>query len=251
MYDEEPGRLAAGTLALLVHVAFFSLLVFSVNWQSRASQPMMVELWSNLPPLPQPRVQPVRRAEPKPEPVREPTAEPPRPKDMPVKPDIALKDNKADKLREEKRKQEEEKRKAEQQKRKQQALKEKQDKIAEEQRQQEQMALMRDLQAREAAAQAKQVNDFKARINAKIRRYINNQACLPLNSPKVAYDVTLMPTGQLLVDPKLVKSSGNTQCDEAIERAIRRAEPLPLPPEASLFSQFRELHLEFRPNDAN
>ena len=250
MVNEEPGRLAAGTLAagtlaLLVHAAFFSLLVFSVSWQSHAPQPIAVELWSNLPPLPQP----VRHAEPEPEPVREETA-PPKPEMEPVKPDISIKDKKADKRREEKRKQEEAKHKAEQEKLKQQTRKEKQEKAAELRRKEEQQTIMRDLQAREAAAQARQVNDFKARIIAKIRRYLNNQACLPLTSPKVAYDVTLMPTGQLLLEPKLVKSSGGAQCDQAIERAIRRAEPLPLP-DASLFSQFRELHLEFRPNDEN
>lgn len=246
MVDQEPGRFAAGTLALLVHAAFFSLLVFTVNWQSHAPQPIAVELWSNLPPLPQPRVQPVHRPEPKPEPlpVQEETA-PPKPKVEPIKPAISIKDKTADKRREEK------KRKAEQVKFKQQALKEKQEQAAEVHRQEEQLALMRDLQAREAAAQTRQVNDFKARINAKIRRYLNNQACLPLTNPKVAYDVTLMPTGQLLMEPKLVKSSGSMQCDAAIERAIRHAEPLPLPPDTALFSQFRELHLEFRPNDEN
>lgn len=238
MVDREPGRLAAGTLALLVHAAFFAMLVFTVNWQSHAPQPIAVELWSDLPPLPQPTIQP------KPEPVPE-KAEPPETKVAPVKPAIALKDKKADKRREEK------KHKVEQEMLKQQALKESQEKAAEVRRQEEQKALMRDMQAREAAAQARLVNDFKGRITAKIRRYLINQPCLLLLNPKVAYDVTLMPTGQLLLDPRLVKSSGSAQCDAAIERAIRRAEPLPLPPDTALFSQFRELHLEFRPNDEN
>lgn len=245
MVSQEPGRFAAGTLALLVHAAFFSLLVFTVSWQSHAPQPIAVELWANLPPLPQSSAQPVRHHESKPEHLPE-KAELPKPNVEPVKPDIALKDKKTDKRNEER------KHKAEQEKLKQQALKEKQEKAAEARRQEEQAALRRDMQAREAAAQARQVNDFKGRINAKIRRHLNNQACLPLINPKAAYDVTLMPTGQLLLDPKLVKSSGSTQCDAAIERAIRRAEPLPLPsPETALFSQFRELHLEFRPNDEN
>lgn len=238
MVDREPGQFAAGTLALLVHAAFFAMLVFTVNWQSHAPQPIAVELWSDLPPLPQPTIQP------KPEPVPE-KAEPPEPKVAPVKPAIALKDKKADKRREER------KHKVEQEKLKQQALKESQEKAAEVRRQEEQKALMRDMQAREAAAQARLVNDFKGRITAKIRRYLINQPCLLLLNPKVAYDVTLMPTGQLLLDPRLVKSSGSAQCDAAIERAIRRAEPLPLPPDTALFSQFRELHLEFRPNDEN
>lgn len=248
MVDHEPGRLAAGTLALLVHAAFFGLLVFTVNWQSHAPQPIAVELWSNLPPLQQPRIQPVQRPEPRPMTQKE---EAPEPKVEPVKAEIALKDKNAEKRREEKRKQDEKKHKAEQEKLKQQALKESQEKAAEVRRQEEQTALMRDVQAREAAGQARLVNDFKGRINAKIRRYLNNQACLPLTNPEAAYDVTLMPTGQLLLDPKLVKSSGSAQCDTAIERAIRRAEPLPLPPDAALYRKFRELNLVFRPNDEN
>src|SRR3989338_6218211 len=164
MVDQEPGRFAAGTLALLVHVAFFALLVFTVNWQSHSPHPITVELWSSLPPLPQPSIQPEQRPEPRPEPVAE-KAEPPKPKVEPVKPDIALKDKKADKRREEK------KRKAEQEKLKQLALKESQEKAAEARRQEEQQALTRDLQAREAAAQAMQISDFTARINAKIKRY--------------------------------------------------------------------------------
>jgi colicin import membrane protein len=246
----EPGRFAAGTLALLVHAAFFTLLVFTVSWQSHAPQPIAVELWSSLPPLPQPRVQPQQRPEPKPEPVPEKAA-PPKPKIELAKPDIAIKEKKLEKQREEKHKQDEDKRKAEQVKLKQQALKDKQERLAESHRQEEQQALMRNMQAREAAAQARQVNDYTARINAKIKRNINNQACLTLSNPKVAYDVTLMPTGQLLMEPRLAISSGAAQCDQAIERAIRRAEPLPLPPDTALFSQFRELHLEFRPNDEN
>lgn len=244
MRDEAPGKLVAGALALLVHVAFLALLVLTVNWQSRAPQPMVAELWSSLPPP--------RKAAPRPEPKPEAVAEkaaPPKQEAEPIKPEIVLKDKKEEKRREEKRKLEEEKRKAEQEKLKQQALKEKQEKVAKVRQEQEQQAMLRDLQAREAATQGRQVNDFKARINAKIKRFINNQSCSALSEPKVEYDVTLMPTGQLLLDPKLVRSSGSPQCDQAIERAIRKAEPLPLPPDASLFSQFRELHLTFRPNE--
>jgi colicin import membrane protein len=40
-----------------------------------------------------------------------------------------------------------------------------------------------------------------------------------------------------------VRSSGNRAFDEALERGIRSAQPLPLPPNPELFPQFRELNL--------
>ena len=36
--------------------------------------------------------------------------------------------------------------------------------------------------------------------------------------------------------------------DSAVERAIKKAQPLPLPPDVKLFGNFRELRLTFRPN---
>ncbi|MGH8744288.1 MAG: TonB C-terminal domain-containing protein [Burkholderiales bacterium] len=46
-----------------------------------------------------------------------------------------------------------------------------------------------------------------------------------------------------------MKSSGVSAYDGSIERAIYKAQPLPLPPDPALFSKFRELELKFRPND--
>jgi colicin import membrane protein len=44
---------------------------------------------------------------------------------------------------------------------------------------------------------------------------------------------------------RLKRSSGVAALDEAIERAIRRSSPLPLPPNPSLFQ--RTLEFKFRP----
>jgi colicin import membrane protein len=38
-------------------------------------------------------------------------------------------------------------------------------------------------------------------------------------------------------------------CDDAVERAILESQPLPVPSQAEVFSQFRELKLKFRPNE--
>ncbi len=49
---------------------------------------------------------------------------------------------------------------------------------------------------------------------------------------------------------ELNKSSGNSAYDAAVERAIARAQPLPVPTDTDLFQEyFRELNLVFRPKD--
>jgi colicin import membrane protein len=197
------------------------------------------------------------KPEPKPEPKLEPRPEPKpkvEPEPRPAKPDIALKAKEKEK---DARRQEEQKKAAEEKRRQEEAQREEQERQkqlqalqrqqAEQQRAQQEIAA--NLARQQAAARGRLVNDYMGKINAKIKRLINNQACLPLGNPEVRFDVTLMPTGELLMDPKLTKLSGSTACDQAIERAIRMAQPLPLPPDPTLFSQFRELHLKFRPNE--
>ncbi len=60
--------------------------------------------------------------------------------------------------------------------------------------------------------------------------------------------VTVLPGGSVL-NPRLQKSSGNAAWDSAVERAILKAQPLPLPQDATLFNRFRELRLTFRPKE--
>jgi colicin import membrane protein len=58
--------------------------------------------------------------------------------------------------------------------------------------------------------------------------------------------VTLLPGGAVL-KAELKKSSGNAAYDKAVERAILKSDPLPLPPDVQLFNRFRELDLLFKP----
>jgi colicin import membrane protein len=48
---------------------------------------------------------------------------------------------------------------------------------------------------------------------------------------------------------ELNKSSGNRAYDSAVERAILKSDPLPIPPDATLFNRFRELDLVFKPKE--
>ncbi len=271
--EREPGRGAAAFMAVLMHVLFFILLVFGINWQSKHPQVTTVDLWSDVPPPPQP-VEPPKpvpevkappppqletKPEPKPEVTPEPKPEPkPEAKPEPVKPDILLKE-KAEKERIEKEKAEKEKLKLEQQRK----LAEAKRKIqAEQQRQiKEQLAkedesrqLQKDkedaikaLQADQAAAQDRLVKDYIDKIQAQIRRYVVVPPDIQGN-PQAVYKVVLLPGGVVL-SATLEKSSGVAAYDSSIERAINKAQPLPLPPDPAQFPKFRELELQFRPND--
>ena len=65
-------------------------------------------------------------------------------------------------------------------------------------------------------------------------------------NPEAEFEVAQLPSGEVL-SAKLRKSSGNQALDEAIERAIFSASPLPKPADMSLFQ--RDLILKFRPLD--
>jgi len=99
-----------------------------------------------------------------------------------------------------------------------------------------------------SAASASVIGEYKAKIQAKIRSHVNKTLCGDGN-PEVRFDINLLPTGELSSSPKITKSSGNSACDDAVERAIIASEPLPLPSDPDLFSSFRSLNLKFKPND--
>ena len=252
-------RFSAGVLALLVHVAFFALMVFGISWQAKAPQGVVVDLWSNLPAPPTPPAMAPRPPPPPPapEPVKkiEPKPAPPAPRQ---KADIALKEKRKqqeEQLKEEKLKQQAAARKQAQKEREleEQALKEQQKEEQARQAkaladQQAQETLARLTQAKQAAAQQSIVDDYTNRISAKIRGKLNKTLCGD-GKPLLVFDINLLPTGQLLGNPVLRQGSGIAACDRAVENAILQSDPLPVPPQPELFSRFRELHLKFRPNE--
>ena len=83
------------------------------------------------------------------------------------------------------------------------------------------------------------------KIRAKIRRNIILPQDIPGN-PDAIFDVTLLPTGEVLTVRKR-KSSGHPGYDDSVERAIMKSSPLPQPDDRSLFQ--RQLELKFRPQD--
>ena len=84
-----------------------------------------------------------------------------------------------------------------------------------------------------------------------IQNHVRRQIIEPPNlqgNPQVEFDVVLIPGGEVL-SVRLRRTSGNPAYDSAVERAILKASPLPLPPDPALFQQFRELTLRIRPKE--
>lgn len=255
-------RKLSGVLALVMHLMFLALLIFGVSWQKKQTDSaMVVELWGNLPPAPQPKAE---VAPPPPPPQVKPLPEPPKPAPKPepkpepkpvVKPDIALQKEKLEKerkLKEAEKKKEQEKLEAKKlaEKKAHEAalLKEKQAKEAEAKRiaKEKEDALQR-LAQQQAAAQAKAMDAYIHGIREKIKRNI----VLPPNiqgNPEAQFDVVQIPGGEVL-NVTLKRSSGVAAYDEAVERAIRKASPLPPPPAGVAFGEVRELNLRFRPKE--
>ena len=95
------------------------------------------------------------------------------------------------------------------------------------------------------AARGKGLADYYSKIQAKIR----GNVILPVGvqgNPEAVFDVVQLPTGEIL-SVKLKKSSGNAALDAAVERAITKSSPLPLPDAKENFK--RELEIVYRPRE--
>ena len=98
-----------------------------------------------------------------------------------------------------------------------------------------------------AGSNTGELNKFKAMIQQKIYQNVNKQLC-GLDLVELEFEIQLMPTGELLGEPKLTQSSKIESCDQALERAILQSQPLPVPKDAKLFSKLKILTLKFSPN---
>ena len=272
---EEKPNVTALVLAAAVHLLLLGALFFGVQWKSQSPSSVAVEVWRGAPapvavnkpePTPEP---PPPRPEPKPEPKPVPKAEP----TPQVKPDIAVKDDKKKKEEPKKPEPRKEEPKKEEPKKPEPKKEEPKRDVSEIQKQLEQE--LKDAQRQKAAAQTAQ--DHRAAADAELRQLgqksaqqsttarranssdekyrfalgnrIRNNIVLPpgiKGNPEGEYRITQLSSGAV-IEVRTTKSSGNRALDEAIERAIRKSDPLPLPDQPSLFK--RELKLKYRPFD--
>jgi colicin import membrane protein len=253
VYETPNEKAISGALALMMHVLFGVLLVFGVAWKKPEPVAMVADLWSNLPPVAAPKAappppsppkaepeppKPVPKVEPKPVPKVEPKPQP--------KAEIDLREKKEKALKAEQQLLAEKKKREEQQR--QELLKQQQAKEAEAKRlAQEQADALKKLAQQQAAAQAREIDKYKQAIAARIKRFIVEPPNLQGN-PEVELDIIVLPGGEVL-DVRTKRASGQTPWDNAVERAIRRAQPLPLPSDPALMKEFRELNLKFRPKE--
>jgi colicin import membrane protein len=262
------GKWVAAILAVAVHLAFVVFLIFSVNWQNHEPEPVSVELYAppkEAVPAPQPPKPTPEPPKPQPEPPKpppeppKPPPEPPKPAPEPPKPvakpepppptraEIALK---------EKQERERKKEQADRERKEQERIDAEKKKVEE-----KRLAEVRERQAREADAlkaqaqreQATVADAAKARANAdyirRIQAKVKGNVVVPpeiAGNPEAIFDVVQLPTGEI-IDAQLRKSSGNRAYDEAVQRAIIKASPLPRPDSPDLFQ--RNLTLKFRPLD--
>lgn len=267
------GKGIAAILAVAVNLGFIAFLVVSVTWQNRKEAAVSVELYA--PPGPAPKVEtpkapepaPPQPAPPKPTPEPpKPPPEPPKPQPEPPKPaakieppapskaEIALKAKREqeERARIEKEKRDADKREADKRDAEKKKLDDKRLADARERQTREAEALKAQAERERVAlakaadaAQAKAMDDYIRRIQARIK----GNVVLPpdiAGNPEAVFDVLQLPTGEI-IDVQLRKSSGVRAYDEAVQRAIMKASPLPKPDVADLFR--RNLTLKFRPSD--
>ena len=240
----EPALGPSLALSVLAHSILIAVLFLGVRFQSHAPETVQVELWEPPPPPP-----PVVEA-PKPPP---PVVVKPEPEPVIKKPDIALAEKPKPKPKPEPKVEPKPKPQPkrdlafEKMLREQAALEQKQ---LEDQRKERELKdlIAKQQAAAQAAAQAatqKAIASWTDKIRIKVRGNIILPQDIPGN-PEAIFDVFLLPSGEVL-NVRKRKSSGHPGYDEAVERAIMKSSPLPLPDDRSIFR--RDLELKFRPQD--
>ena len=249
---ENNDNLQANLFTLVIHLALFIFMIFSVNWNVKAPYYAEIELWDAVPTQTKPKPQ-IKKTKPK---IKKTAPSEDLKKAQQKKDaDIQLKKKKAAELK---------KKKEINRLQKQLLEEEKLEKIQKDILAQEKLErLQEDLRDKELAKDTRiaikgqedlvagsnsgELEKYKALIQQKIYQNVNKQLC-GLDPVELTFEITLMPTGDLIGDAKMIKSSKIESCDLAVERAILQAQPLPLPKDNRLFSQLKKLKLKFQPN---
>jgi colicin import membrane protein len=227
----EPSRVPSIMMAVLMHAGLLLFLWAGISWQNTAPVSVEAEVWD------------LKTQEAAPEPVRAP--EPVVvPKEIekeveapPKAPDIALERIKEQKQKLEKKLAEEKLLKKELADKK---VKEKADKLAKEKAELAEKKLrdklfeenMKQLKGKAGSGTAAQSTaprideSYKAAIRTKIQHAVSYNNADVAGNPEVVFSIEQMPTGEVMSVVKK-KSSGIPAFDDAVERGIRSASPLP------------------------
>ena len=270
---ESDNNLQANLFSFLIHFALFIFMIFSIQWQTKIPNFAEVELWDAVPtqiknkqlqtkPLKNKKIKKIKVTPPKID-----------------KQQLKLNEEAEIKLKKKKNKALERKKKLKEIKKlqakllKQEEIEKLQDKVLEQEKldkikekllEQERIEKLQDSLRDEelkkkptiaieadkevlAGVSSGELDRFKALIQQKIQQNVNNQLC-GLDRVELEFEISLMPTGDLLGEPKMTQSSKIASCDAAVERAILQSQPLPLPKDKKLFKRLKDLKLKFHPN---
>ena len=226
----EPGKRAAGVMAVTVHVLLAMLLIYGVQWQTSAPETVSVDLVreepatsADTPAMPPEKPQPVKVTE-----------EPP----APVKADILRKAPDKPKTIKEKATQSIDAISKLLQKETDRMISRRNADAAD-----RELVQLKATQA--ASARNKGLADYMSKVRGKIRGKMVLPPAINGN-PEGVYTVVQLPSGEVL-SVKVAKSSGSAVLDSAVESAILKSSPLPKPDNPSLYQ--RELSITYRPLD--
>jgi len=273
---ENNDELQANLFSFAIHLALFLVMIFSVGWQTKTPYYGEVELWDSVPvqkKINKTQVTPKKKIKQKQNTKVQKSAEAKAKAKAQKEADIKLKkkkaaEKKAKKLKKQKAIKELKKKVLKQEKidklKKEMLEKEKverlQQQIIEQQKIEKMQAELRESELKQQKKPALEgedevkggvntgeLNKYKLLIQQKIQQNVNQQLC-GLDYITLEFRISLMPTGELLGQPKMTKSSKIKSCDDAVERAIIQSQPLPLPKDSGLFSKLKNLELKFHPN---
>ena len=273
---ENNDELQANLFSFAIHLALFLVMVFSVGWQTKTPYYGEVELWDTVPvqkKINKTQASPKKKTKQKQNTKAQKSSEAKAKAKAQKEADIKLKkkkaaEKKAKKLKKQKAIKELKKKVLKQEKidklKKEMLEKEKverlQQQIIEQQKIEKMQAELRENELKQQKKPALEgedevkggvntgeLNKYKLLIQQKIQQNVNQQLC-GLDYITLEFRISLMPTGELLGQPKMTKSSKIKSCDDAVERAIIQSQPLPLPKDNGLFSKLKNLELKFHPN---
>jgi len=278
---ENNDELQANLFSFAIHLALFLVMIFSVGWQTKTPYYGEVELWDSVPvqkKINKTQATPKKKIKQKQNTKTQKSAEARAKAKAQKEADIKLKkkkaaekkaaEAKAKKLKKQKAIKELKKKVLKQEKidklKKEMLEKEKverlQQQIIEQQKIEKMQAELRESELKQQKKPALEgedevkggvntgeLNKYKLLIQQKIQQNVNQQLC-GLDYITLEFRISLMPTGELLGQPKMTKSSKIKSCDDAVERAIIQSQPLPLPKDSGLFSKLKNLELKFHPN---
>jgi colicin import membrane protein len=273
---ENNDELQANLFSFAIHLALFLVMIFSVGWQTKTPYYGEVELWDSVPvqkKINKTQATPKKKIKQKQNTKVQKSAEAKAKAKAQKEADIKLKkkkaaEKKAKKLKKQKAIKELKKKVLKQEKidklKKEMLEKEKverlQQQIIEQQKIEKIQAELRESELKQQKKPALEgedevkggvntgeLNKYKLLIQQKIQQNVNQQLC-GLDYITLEFRISLMPTGELLGQPKMTKSSKIKSCDDAVERAIIQSQPLPLPKDSGLFSKLKNLELKFHPN---